>query len=311
MPSPGEESLKHAVPSKLLHDMRTPLNHIIGYSELIVELTEETGQSELVPYLEKVRAAGHSLISLISDNFRGVRPDATAEGASDPEPLMGGIPALAGSDPVPGSGWGSVLVVDDVEDNRHILGERLARQGYDVLTAPSGEQALALLGTEKVELVLLDVSMPGLDGYEVLRRLKADERLRHLPVIMISALGDLDSVARCIEMGADDYLPKPFNPTILQARIRASLEKKRARDREMLLFEELQENHRRLQELEHARGNLTGIVEELRAPLAAVISEMRTLLAAGELPEPLCDNVGVAAADGQRVLGMIDELLDR
>jgi sigma-B regulation protein RsbU (phosphoserine phosphatase) len=123
------------------------------------------------------------------------------------------------------------LIVDDNEDNRYTLTRRLQREGYQNLTtAVDGQQALELLQTRSFDLVLLDVMMPGLNGYQVLERLRADDRLRHIPVIMISALDEVDSVIRCIELGAEDYLSKPFNPTLLRARVGASLEKKRLRD---------------------------------------------------------------------------------
>ena len=125
----------------------------------------------------------------------------------------------------------TLLVVDDSEDNRYTLTRRLAREGYTrVVTANDGRQALELLSRQPVDLVLLDIMMPELNGYEVLERLKADERLRHLPVIMISAVDEIESVIRCVELGAEDYLPKPFNPTLLRARVGATLEKKRLRD---------------------------------------------------------------------------------
>jgi sigma-B regulation protein RsbU (phosphoserine phosphatase) len=125
----------------------------------------------------------------------------------------------------------ALLVVDDNEDNRYTLTRRLQREGYANLTsAADGREALELLGTRGFDLVLLDVMMPGLTGHEVLERMRADPRLRHVPVIMISALDEIESVIRCIELGAEDYLPKPFNPTLLRARVGASLEKKRLRD---------------------------------------------------------------------------------
>ncbi len=125
----------------------------------------------------------------------------------------------------------AVLIVDDNEDNRYTLMRRLKRDGYDDLTvAESGERALELLLTRTFDLVLLDVMMPGLNGHQVLARMRDDGRTRHIPVIMISALDEIESVVRCIELGAEDYLPKPFNATLLRARIAASLEKKRLRD---------------------------------------------------------------------------------
>jgi phosphoserine phosphatase RsbU/P len=126
---------------------------------------------------------------------------------------------------------GALLIVDDNEDNRYTLTRRLQREGYTDLTpAADGEQALALLASRAFDLVLLDVMMPGLNGYQVLERMRADPRLRDIPVIMISANDQLESVVRCIELGAEDYLAKPFNPTLLRARTGASLEKKRMRD---------------------------------------------------------------------------------
>jgi CheY-like chemotaxis protein/signal transduction histidine kinase len=125
----------------------------------------------------------------------------------------------------------ALLVVDDIEDNRFALTRRLARQGYlNVATAVDGSQALELVRSKPFDLVLLDIMMPNLNGYEVLAQMKTDERLRHIPVIMISAVHELDSVIRCIELGAEDYLQKPFDPTLLRARVGASLERKRLHD---------------------------------------------------------------------------------
>src|SRR5205823_11639016 len=123
-----------------------------------------------------------------------------------------------------------ILVVDDNASNRDLLTRRLQRQGHTVLEAEDGARALALVEKEELDLVLLDMMMPGISGYDVLARLKRDPRFLEIPVIMISALSELDSVVRCIEAGADDYLAKPFNPTLLRARVGASLEKKRLRD---------------------------------------------------------------------------------
>ena len=125
----------------------------------------------------------------------------------------------------------ALLVVDDNEDNRYTLTRRLTREGYDNLTtATTGREALELLQSKSFDLVLLDIMMPDMNGYEVLERMKTGGQLRDIPVIMISALSEIDSVIRCIELGAEDYLPKPFNPTLLRARIGATLEKKRLRD---------------------------------------------------------------------------------
>jgi adenylate cyclase len=147
----------------------------------------------------------------------------------------------------------AILVVDDNDDNRYTLSRRLRRQGYeDVTEATSGREALEQLARRPFDLVLLDVMMPEMNGYEVLERLKADDKLRHIPVIMISALSELDSVVRCIELGAEDYLPKPFNAVLLNARIGASLERKRLHDRERAHLAEIDRQRRRADELLHA-----------------------------------------------------------
>jgi len=124
-----------------------------------------------------------------------------------------------------------LLVADDNEDNRYTLRQRLVREGYDnIIEATNGSEALELLKSHDVDLVMLDVLMPEMDGYQVLERMRGDTRLRNIPVIMNSAVSEIDSVVRCIEAGADDYLAKPYNLVLLRARIRASLEKKRLRD---------------------------------------------------------------------------------
>jgi two-component system cell cycle response regulator len=134
----------------------------------------------------------------------------------------------------------ALLVADDNEDNRYTLLQRLRRLRYtNVTTAVDGRQALEQLQARDFDLVLLDVMMPELNGYEVLERMRADERLRHVPVIMISAIDQVESVVRCIELGADDYLPKPFDPVLLRARIGACLEKKRLRDQEIRYLQDV------------------------------------------------------------------------
>ncbi|HMC26517.1 MAG TPA: adenylate/guanylate cyclase domain-containing protein [Verrucomicrobiae bacterium] len=135
---------------------------------------------------------------------------------------------------------GRILVVDDSEMNRDMLCRRLDRQGHKYVCAENGRQALDMLAQSDFDLVLLDIIMPEMDGYQVLNALKNDPKLRHLPVIMLSALDEIESVVHCIEMGADDYLPKPFNPVLLKARIGACLEKKHLRDKEQQYLEQLQ-----------------------------------------------------------------------
>jgi serine phosphatase RsbU (regulator of sigma subunit) len=133
-----------------------------------------------------------------------------------------------------------ILVVDDNEANRDLLVRRLQRQGHQMATAENGRIALDMLAQASFDLVLLDIMMPEMNGFEVLQHLKADDALRHLPVILISALDDAESVTKGIALGADDHLPKPFDRQILNARVTASLAKKRLHDREQIYARSLE-----------------------------------------------------------------------
>jgi adenylate cyclase len=131
---------------------------------------------------------------------------------------------------------GDLLVVDDNRVNRLLLGRLLEQLGHTVAFAENGREALEALRRRPVDLVLLDIEMPEMDGYQTLGALTADPNLRHIPVVMMSSVEEVDSVARCIEMGAEDYLFKPVNSVLLKARIGSSLEKKRLRDQQRELF---------------------------------------------------------------------------
>jgi adenylate cyclase len=129
-----------------------------------------------------------------------------------------------------------LLVVDDSRVNRLLLTQGLEQQGHRVDTAENGRQALEMLRTQEFDLLLLDIEMPELNGFQVLEALLHDTALRETPVIMTSASDELESVVKCIELGAEDYLTKPLNPVLLRARVNASLEKKRLRDQQRKLF---------------------------------------------------------------------------
>jgi adenylate cyclase len=285
--------------AQLRHDLRTPLNHIIGYTEMLLEelpcdqpdlaaglaalrvdarellallndvlakrhasaadvagacgtlqaplarvraagtavhrLATEAGADALLPDLDRIRVATDRLDELLRHG--GVATGADGGAAAGAERATGGSAAPRST----------ILVVDDNADNRDMLARRLRRQGYEVLTAAGGTSAFETISATPVDLVLLDVMMPDLDGYAVLQRLKADPALRDIPVLMISALDDMDSVVRCIQLGAEDYLGKPFDPVLLQARIGACLEKKRLHDQETRHRRELDELNRTLE----------------------------------------------------------------
>lgn len=132
-----------------------------------------------------------------------------------------------------------ILVVDDLELNRDLLARRVQRLGHEAGVAVNGQDALDKLDEQEWDLVLLDITMPEMDGYETLRRIRADPLSAQLPVVMVSAIDESESVVRCLELGADDYLPKPFNPVVLQARIESSLAKKRLQDHKSQLLQAL------------------------------------------------------------------------
>ena len=140
-----------------------------------------------------------------------------------------------GSDPAPAK----VLIVDDLEVNRDLLARRVQRLGHSIGFAASGRLALASLRASPFDLVLLDITMPDMDGYEALAQIKGDPALAHIPVVMVTAIDEVDSVVRCLELGAEDTITKPFNPVVLKARIESSLNKKRLADSNAALLQSL------------------------------------------------------------------------
>jgi signal transduction histidine kinase len=193
-----------------------------------------------------------------------------------------------------GRDGGRILVVDDNRLNRLKLQHDLRQQGFEVHQAEHGQQALELLRAEAYDVVLLDILMPVMDGYQTLAEMKRDASLRDVPVIVISALDEIDSAVRCIEMGAEDYLTKPFNPTLLRARLGASLKEKRLRDLQKAYLQ--QELVLRQQDKLATLGRLSaGLAHELNNPAAA------TQRGAGQLRDALVSLLHAlqdAAADG-------------
>ena len=203
------------------------------------------------------------------------------------------------------------LVVDDSRVNRLVLVRQLATLGLEVMEAENGAEALDLLRAHAgaIDLVLLDVVMPELDGYQTLAAMKDDQAIRHIPVIIVSGVEELESVVRCIELGATDYLTKPINPRILGARVSASLNAKRLRDLEL----EFMERQRTLTEtIERQKAELTRF---LSPQIAALISssEGEQLLAGHrrQITVAFCDLRGFTTfaeqADPEELLGVLGE----
>lgn len=305
----GTAPLQHAQLSELRHSLRTAINHVLGYTEMLTEDAAQARLTAAVNALNAIRAACQDSLAdintalanresvepaelselerklvvhrtnilsarqaLVDDSSvpREWAPDldriaTAADGLSQLAAL--GVPSPSSertpepSLPPRAAAAPRLLVVDDNALNRNLLGRRLERQGYTVVEAPNGMIAIDRAATEPFDLILLDIMMPVMDGFEVLKRLKAGRSTRHIPVIVISALDEIGGVVRAIEMGAEDYLFKPFDPVLLGARVGALLDKKRLR-------EEL-----RTQEKLASLGALTaGVAHEIRNPLNFVLN---------------------------------------
>lgn len=246
----------------LRHDLRTPINAIKGYGEMLREDAADEGADALVADLDKLLGEATLLLDRIdrlvtfsdSDMTPSDGPAVVAAETSASEKMVESL--LRAVRPVSENDAdraaiqpSRILVVDDNASNRDLLSRRLQRQGHTVVQAEDGTIALAMLDNQALDLVLLDLMMPGISGYDVLTRLKSDPRTRDIPVIMISALTELDAIVRCIEAGAEDYLAKPFDPTLLRARVGSSLEKKHLRDREREMVEALRAEKERSEQL--------------------------------------------------------------
>jgi adenylate cyclase len=279
---------------RVRHDLRTPLNAIKGYSELLIEDMEGEDQGNLRLDLETLKQSADQLLGQIDSMVTLTGRDEGAEPEGRQHQLDIVADVLRTLEPLDAAGTGAraqssrILVVDDNAANRDVLARRLTREGHRVVAASSGAAALELVAAQDFDLVLLDLIMPEMSGFEVLRRLKATEHSKDLPVIVISALDEIDSVVRCIETGAEDYLTKPFNPVLLRARVGASLEKKWLRDREKQFIVDLEREKQRSEAL---LLNILpqGIVDRMRSGETVIADHV------GEVTILFCDLVGFTA----------------
>ena len=225
----------------LRHDLRTPISSIKGLGEMLLEDAQVQGNAAQVRDLEKLLKTTAGLLAQIDAlvDFGGTALPASSDRPGTVSTVLKPAPALASSLASDHARPSRILIVDDTEATRELLARRLQREGHHVVEVANGRAALDRVAREIFDLILLDMMMPDLNGYEVLAQLKADASFRHIPVIVISALDEIDSVVRCIEAGAEDYLSKPFNPVLLRARIGASLEKVRLRESEQVAVAEL------------------------------------------------------------------------
>ena len=201
---------------------------------------------------------------------------------------------------------GNILVVDDAPANLHLLSGMLKEKGYKARPVPSGRLALRAARSEPPDLILLDINMPEMDGYEVCRRLKQDHRLKEIPVIFISALSETLDKVKAFTVGGVDYVTKPLRFEEVEARIDTHLQLRQ-------MQKELQQNYDRLRELETLRDNLTHmIVHDMRSPLMALASSLQLLEMdlQGKVPDENMDDIENARASSTVLIRMVSDLLD-
>jgi adenylate cyclase len=223
------------------HEVRTPLGQIIGYSELLEEELEDRGQEDLAPDLQRIRNAAKRLLDLVDGKLRSeqpvgapVLPDAEEVGSEAVANSDGGSVAATGSTSTAAARSGEsgseaqeettrILVVDDDPQNRDLLARRLERHGFEVETARDGIDGLRRIDAEDFDLVMLDVMMPGMNGLEVLERLRRTRSMSELPVILATALAETEDAIEGLARGANDYVTKPFDFPMVVARVRTQL----------------------------------------------------------------------------------------
>lgn len=246
--------------SHFRHAIRTMINTVVGYTEMLLEDAQDSSGETFVSDLMRIQIASKQLFSLIDDFVKFGKMEVDEPGPEQYE--SGSLHAAAGEPPplLPGGqaalqAQGTILVVDDNEMNRDLLSRHLKKQGYSAELAENGHEAFEILKTRRFDLVLLDMMMPEINGYEVLQMLKRDKAYKDLPVIMLSALDEIDSVVRCLDAGAEDYLTKPFEPALLQARIGSCL-KRRQSDKA------LKDSKRRLDDIINFLPDATFVIDD-------------------------------------------------
>lgn len=218
------------------HDIGNRLNHALGYCQFLLLDEKERFFGVFADDLDRIVRFCKNCETILAHHKRLAEGDEAVDPPATESTVMTAALLRAAAPAHPTAHPARILVVDDSATTRDMLTRFLKREQHTVRAAADGTEALALLAGEEFDLVLLDFMMPGLSGYDVLRQIKGDERLRHTPVIMISALDSVADMVPCIEFGADDYLAKPVDFALLRARVNSSLERMRLREREFAQF---------------------------------------------------------------------------
>jgi class 3 adenylate cyclase len=237
-----------ALREQLGADSADDLSHLLDAGDRVEQMLDGGGQDANTHDLMNVLTAFRGYAEMLREDLGAAHPSLDASLSS----VLGAVQDAHGGDAGRSSAEsrvlpvepGFILAVDDLQENRELVAKNLSRSGHIVITAASGEEALRALEQSDVDVVLLDLMMPGMDGREVLRRIKEHPDWRATPVIVISGSQDMDGIIECIEAGADDYLFKPFNPVLLQARIKAGIERKRWHDKEEQYRQQLERNEK-------------------------------------------------------------------
>ena len=246
--------------TQVRHDLRTPLNAILGYSEILIEDGNEIVIENFVSNMTTIHNIASQLLSCIDEYSNQVprttnqNSDIIRDNAEIGDPISE-LHLKVFSLVQPNNQaekkeiTGKLLIVDDNAMNCDVLSRHVERQGHKAIAVSNGYEALQQLYEQDFDAVLLDLQMPIMDGYEVLQKMRSDPKLVHIPVIMISAVDEFDNVVKCIELGAQDYLTKPFNQVLLNARINASLQRKRLHDMEIVYLEQIEAERSRVDHL--------------------------------------------------------------
>ena len=228
------------------HDLRNSVGAISGYSEIILEDLEDVEQlsADAQTYLEHQLADSLTLLQMLDTLFQSEQDFGENSETDLDVDISSVFDSFDRSDKEAGETIsGNILVVDDNDSNRNLLAHQLRRQGHQITTAPSGLQALEMIRENRPDLILLDLFMPDMNGFDVLREMNKDEDLRAVPVIIITGLNDKSAAVKCIEAGAFDLLIKPVNPSMLGARVTACLQRKSWHDKEQAYQQELEKSY--------------------------------------------------------------------